>query len=213
MIKPLGLQSMSVCFITPCNNEAVLQSSLLASPALEGAEVSVQRAAASASQAHNRGIATTRAEVMVFMHQDVYLPPGWMDQFRSALALLDRKDPSWGVLGLFGAERSGKGQGIIDSTGLQRMIGSRFEGVREVETLDEVMLVIRRSSGLRFDESFSGFHLSKGRTFVWRPAGGVGRAMRWQRSASTTRWECESCRKNSGTAISTPAASGGASFP
>jgi hypothetical protein len=151
---------MKISFITASNSEEVLRSSLLASPDLAGgAEVSVQRGASSAGAAYNRGIADTNGEVMVFVHQDVYLPAGWLGKLEQALRWLDQNDPNWGVIGLFGTERSGVRQGFIYSTGLRQLLGEEFAGGREVETLDEVMLILRRGAGLKFDEHLEGFHL------------------------------------------------------
>ncbi len=153
-------QSMKIAVIAASNNEDILKSSLLASPDLRsGVEIQVQRGAKSAGEAYNRGIAATTAEVMVFVHQDVYLPAGWMKRLESALEWLAQKDPDWGVAGLFGVERDGAGQGHIYSTGLKRVLGEKFDGAREVETLDEVMLILRRKTGLRFDEALPGFHM------------------------------------------------------
>jgi hypothetical protein len=42
---------------------------------------------------------------------------------------------------------------------LQRIVGSPFSEPVEAETLDELLLVVRRSSRLRFDEQLPGFHL------------------------------------------------------
>ena len=149
--------------IVASNSDQVLQSSLLASPDLkEGFEISVQRGFRSAAAAYNDGIASTTSDVMIFVHQDVYLPAGWRQRLDRALEWLDANDPRWGVLGLFGVEKNGAGQGHVYSTGLRRVIGEFFEGARRVETLDEVMLILRRNSGLRFDESLHGFHLYGG---------------------------------------------------
>jgi len=153
----------NIAVIVASNSEDVLRSSLLASPDLkDGVEISVQRGSRSAAEAYNKGIAETKSEVMIFVHQDVYLPAGWRQRLDRALEWLSVNDPSWGVLGLFGVEKNGAGQGHVYSTGLQRVIGELFEGARPVETLDEVMLILRRSSGLRFDESLPGFHLYGG---------------------------------------------------
>ena len=150
---------MEHCFIVASNNEGVLRSCLLKSPDLRQAEVNVQRDAMSAGCAYNRGIQSTKAEIMLFVHQDVFLPLGWLEQFEQSIKMLDCHDPNWGVAGLFGTQRAGGGKGFLYSTGLQRTVGEPFEGFGEVETLDEVMLVVRRSSGLRFDEQLPGFHL------------------------------------------------------
>jgi Glycosyltransferase like family len=151
---------MDISFIVASHDEDVLRSSLLASPDLAGeVEVSVHRHCASAALAYNQGIDSTRGAVMVFVHQDVYLPADWLARVRDTLAWLAEHDPDWGVVGAFGMEKSGAGQGLVYSTGLGRCLGSDFTGARRVETLDEVLLILRRASGLRFDESLPGFHL------------------------------------------------------
>lgn len=149
--------------IAASNDEKVLRSSLLASPDLQqDVEISVQRNAPSSAVAYNRGIAETNAEIMLFAHQDLFLPDGWMKKFQAALGHLSQIDPNWGVLGLFGTDRKGCGHGHVYSTGIRAVVGSAFNGTREVDALDEVLLVLRRSSGLRFDERMAGFHLYGG---------------------------------------------------
>ena len=150
---------MKFAVIAASNNEDILHASLLASPDFAVAEVSVQRGAVSAAQAYNRGIAATSAEILIFAHQDMFLPAGWLPKLELSIASLAQTDPNWGVLGMFGVKASGHGEGYLYSTGLQRILGSKFEGAREVESLDEIVLVLRRDSGLRFDEGLTGFHL------------------------------------------------------
>jgi glycosyltransferase involved in cell wall biosynthesis len=149
-----------VCFIVACNSGPVLATSLLASPDLAaGVEVVVERGAVSAAQAYNRGMEKTRADVLVFVHQDVFLPPGWLAHFQAALLALEATDPGWGVLGLVGVVVDGARRGWLYSTGLGRILGGPFALPQPVRTLDEVLLVLRRTSGLRFDEALPGFHL------------------------------------------------------
>jgi hypothetical protein len=122
-------------------------------------EIAVQRQAVSAGQAYNRGLTDTRAEVLVFVHQDVFLPAGWLACLRTALAHLAAQDPLWGVLGIYGVTADGQSRGWTYSTGLGRELGGPFAAPEPVRTLDELLLVIRRDSGLSFDESLPGFHL------------------------------------------------------
>jgi hypothetical protein len=150
---------LSFSIIVACNDDTVLHSSLLASPDLADLEISVHRGASSAANAYNSGIAATMGEVMIFVHQDMFLPSGWLPKLRAAIDFLDQTDPSWGVLGMFGITDDGTGHGFVYSTGLGRFLGKEFEGAREVNTLDEIILIIQRSSGLRFDEQLPGFHL------------------------------------------------------
>ena len=99
------------------------------------------------------------SDVIIFAHQDVYFPQGWFGSVARSIAAISAKDPDWGVLGVYGISLSGAEAGHLYSTGLRRVLGCPFEGPIEVSTLDEVVLVVRRSSGLQFDEKLTGFHL------------------------------------------------------
>jgi len=55
--------------------------------------------------------------------------------------------------------KSSKGKGHLYSTGLQKTVGGPFEQPAEITSLDEMVLVIRRSADLLFDERLPGFHL------------------------------------------------------
>jgi hypothetical protein len=98
---------------------------------------------------------------MVFAHQDVYLPKDWTDKLDRALELLGSQDPDWAVLGVFGAMRGGSRdlRGHCYSTGLQKMLGAGFETPLEASSLDELVLVVRRSTELRFDDKMPDYHL------------------------------------------------------
>lgn len=150
---------MTFSLIAAANNNRILQSSLLASPDIGGIEVSIQRGASSAASAYNRGIDETRGDVMIFAHQDMYLPEGWLSRLGQAVQELAERNTDWGVLGMFGVTSTGEGAGYLYSTGLQRVVGGRFDGIKEVQTLDEIVLVTRRAGPLRFDEDLPGFHL------------------------------------------------------
>lgn len=150
----------NICIIAAVNNDEVLNSCLLASPDLHsGIQVNIQRGAKSAAEAYNAGIKATTAEIMVFVHQDVYLPQGWLDILNDTLKKIEKQDSNWGVLGLYGKDRMNNGHGHVYSTGLQRVLGKSFSGIIEVETLDEMVLILKRLSDLKFDESVPNFHL------------------------------------------------------
>jgi hypothetical protein len=92
------------------------------------------------------------------VHQDIFLPAEWLSQLGRALACLERVDPNWGVLGCYGETLNDNGRGYLYSSGLGIM-GRPFETPAAVQTLDEVVLIVRRSSGLRFDDQLPHFHL------------------------------------------------------
>lgn len=156
----MSSNSINWSVISAVNNEAVVGRCLLSSPEIGLArEVILQRACASAAAAYNSGIEKATADLLVLVHQDVYLPERWLGAISRAVAALSAHDPEWGVLGAWGVQRSGEGKGFLYCGATRRVLGQSFEGAMEVETLDEVLLVVRKSSGLRFDEQLGGFHM------------------------------------------------------
>jgi hypothetical protein len=147
--------------IVAVNDDRVLHSSLLASPALgDNCQIILRRGYTSAGQAYNSGLAEARHDLVVLAHQDVYLPAEWPAALAAALAHLEETDPAWGVLGPFGVSSSTPAEyrGFCYSTGIG-MLGEPFSLPIPAFSLDELLLVVRRSSGLRFDEDLPGFHL------------------------------------------------------
>jgi hypothetical protein len=146
--------------ICATNNENVLNSCLLSSPEIRSAaEVILQRGFFSAAAAYNAGIEKSGADILVFAHQDVYLPEGWVASLKKAVEMLSKTDPQWAVLGIWGVDRSGAGVGNLYCAGLMRTLGESFAVPKEVRSLDEAVLIIRKSSGVRFDENMPGFHM------------------------------------------------------
>lgn len=138
----------------------VLRSTLLKSPDVQSrCQVIVKNGFPSASAAYNEAIVEASEEIVVFVHADLYLPEGWFDSLGKAIRDLNQSDPNWAVLGVAGISNTGEFAGHIYSTGLGHVVGSAFRGRFETVSVDEVVIVIRRSSGLRFDDRLSGFHL------------------------------------------------------
>jgi len=149
---------MNWTLITATNDEKVLKSCLLSSPDIRFAtEVMLQRGYRSAAEAYNCASARAKTELLIFVHQDVYLPEGWIDAVQNAVEMISRADPNWGVLGVWGGVRRGN-PGYMYWTGVAGTAGKPFEGFLEVSTLDEVVLIIRRSSRIHFDEQLAGYH-------------------------------------------------------
>lgn len=146
--------------IVPANDPVVLNNTLLRSPAIdEHCEVIVKRAHACASAAFNEAIHQAQGDILVFAHQDVYLPAEWKQNLDRAILRLEQLDPHWGVIGPVGVASDHEIRGHVYSTGLDDYVGEAFSEPWEAVTLDELVLVLRRSSGLRFDEELPGFHL------------------------------------------------------
>jgi glycosyltransferase involved in cell wall biosynthesis len=133
-----------------------LEKALASDPSFERIPVDNRDGRYSAAQALNLGLKQAKGELVVFCHQDVGFPSGWLSKLRSALESLDRQKISWGVVGPAGrcADESYAGNVIVNGKPWY------FPPLpRPVMTLDELCLVIRRDSGLQFDETFDHFHL------------------------------------------------------
>lgn len=144
------------------NDEAVLRQNLLASPSLSNRELPFKAYVnqPSASRAYNLALSEARADTVIFAHQDVYLPHSFISRLRAAIGYLNtRPGPSWAVLGIVGATAEGGRVGRAWSSGLNREVGGVFSEPVPVVSVDELLIVVRRPSGLMFDDALPGFHL------------------------------------------------------
>ncbi len=157
-------------FVTCASCDVTLQSNLLASPCLapESAhQVVAVRNCPSAADGLNIGIARSETEWVVCVHQDVWLPAGWDRNVAEQLDEAERRFGPIGVAGVYGvgevitlrdasqtlaAERVGW---VVDRG---RMLRDGPELPARIATLDELLLIVRRDSGPRFDPEL-GFHL------------------------------------------------------
>lgn len=138
----------------------ILEKNFLASPCLLGPhphQIILQEDFSCAGKAYNDAIDKSVNELIVFCHQDMFFPEPWISQLQDIVARLNTQDINWGVLGCCGATPDGQVHGLIYSTGIG-IIGVASEPT-EVQTLDEIVVILRKSSGLRFDEGLPHFHL------------------------------------------------------
>ncbi len=136
----------------------LMQSDLIAQ---QGVPVHVEQGAPSAAIAYNRGLDATEAPLVLFVHQDVYLPPTWPRDLMQAVAVLDRVDPTWALVAPFGIARDApRHRGDVWTTSLSRRVGEPVDPHRPIpaQSFDELAFVMRRSAGLRFDEGLPLFH-------------------------------------------------------
>jgi len=151
----------SLTFVVASNNRQTLEANLLASPCFRAGhphQILIQEGYSSASKAYNDAIEKSRNDLIVFAHQDIIFPEGWLGQFEAALRYLATTDPEWGVLGCYGRTRNDGAHGYVYSPG-PGFVGEPFEHPSEIQTLDEIVLILRKSSGLRFDNTLPHFHL------------------------------------------------------
>lgn len=151
----------TITFVVAVNDPEILNHNLLRSPCLSDTsrhQVIVQRGFCSMAKAYNEALTKSLNDIVVFVHQDVYLPQQWISQLERALAQLEVSDPQWGVLGCYGITQNGEYRGYVYSAA-QQIHGKPFGHPLQVQTLDEIVLVLRRSSGLQFDSTLPHFHL------------------------------------------------------
>lgn len=149
----------SIGFGCASNNDAVLAANLAASPdLLAGARLDVQRNAPSATLAGNRLLDAAQDDILVLLHHDVWLPRGWLALLHQRLDELERIDPAWAVAGAFGVAPDYRQWGPVWTSSLGQIVGRVPMQPEPVQSLDEMLIVIRRASGLRFDEAMPGWH-------------------------------------------------------
>ncbi len=148
-------------FAVAVNNPEVFENNFLRSPCFRMPhkhQVLIEANVCSAAKAYNDAISRSSSDLIVFAHQDVILPEPWLSDLDRALNCLELQDPRWGVLGCFGMSSEGQGLGFVYSSG-RGVVGAPFENPLPVQTLDEILLIVRKSSGLRFDDQLPHFHL------------------------------------------------------
>jgi hypothetical protein len=103
-------------------------------------------------QGLNHGIEQLDADWIVCLHQDVQFPGDFWQRLTTSLTNVPG---DVALAGLVGCERSGRFCGyIVDPNGHCYWPSLP----RQVLALDEVMIALRKSSGLRFCEEVPGFH-------------------------------------------------------
>lgn len=143
------------------NNAEILNANLRRSPMIEAGHIPlhIEEDAPSASIAYNRLLDVIDADIVVFAHQDVYLPLGWDSLLRARIAELYRHDPDWALLGAYGVDLDLVGFGPVWATSLGGIVGKVSTTPVEVQSYDELLIIMRKSKGLRFDEKLPHFHM------------------------------------------------------
>lgn len=150
---------MTYSIVCAANNQTVLSNNLLNSPNLDKHDLRIVWNADSVCAAYNSEVSKSNTwEILIFVHQDVFLPEPFFDQLDLSVESLS--DVEWGVLGVAGRTSLGTySLNVLDRGGLLRTADTR---PTEVQTLDELLLVVMRSSfddGLLFDQRIPHHHL------------------------------------------------------
>ena len=168
MLARCDIESFS--FAACASDTTLLEANLLASPCVGTGspnELIVVTNCPSAAAGMNLGIDRAAHGWVVCVHQDVFLPGGWDECLCKQLEEAERQFGPIGVAGVYGV-----GEVVTHGVHDERLAAERIGWVADrgrllrdgpelparVATLDELLLVVRRDSGLRFDSEL-GFHL------------------------------------------------------
>lgn len=115
----------------------------------------------------------------ILIHQDVEFKEDWLQVVESRLKELPE---NWLVAGLWGAKSIGDCKhyygNIVDARVARKLGADKPVGIyapplpTEVDTLDEVCLIINLKHGFRFDEGYRGFDLYGTYTCLWAKKNG-----------------------------------------
>jgi len=143
------------------NDRDVLDRCLRASPDVRegGIPVAVYEGYKSAGAAYNAALDEAAGEILILAHQDVYLPRNFIALLGAKLAELDALDPDWAVVGLMGSMDDGQRVGSSWSSGLAGVMFAPGTLPARVQSLDEMLIVVKVAAGLRFDPALPSFHL------------------------------------------------------
>jgi hypothetical protein len=141
---------MKISIITAVNDMEAYEKNVAAS--IDPDELITIEDADSAAQALNAGIEQASNDLCVLCHQDVIFPPGWEQGMVKAVEEL----LFMGVCGVWGVTLGGDLAGnVIEPRGHWATEGLPAK----VQSVDELLMIVRKSSGLRFDEDLGGWHL------------------------------------------------------
>lgn len=155
------LRPEDFCLVAAVNDDGILGECLARSPDIASGRLRLEaiRGATAMSKAYNEAIGRCDARIVLFAHQDVYLPAGWLDRAIEALSRLTATHPDWAIAGPYGVMADGRHVGRVWDATMGRELGGAGFAPVPVGSLDELLLILRRASGVRFDSTLPDFHL------------------------------------------------------
>ena len=153
---------MRISVAAAVNEPETLAQCLALSPDIvSGAlELRTYEGFSSAGAAYNAALdECAGVDCIIFVHQDVYLPSGTLMRLQDQLSALSSCDLDWSIAGVIGGTAAREIVGETYCSGHGKVLGNRENLPARVETLDEMLLIVRMSAGLRFDAALPSFHL------------------------------------------------------
>jgi hypothetical protein len=107
--------------------------------------------------------AAVQHDLQIFLHPDVFLPDGFLGNLFQKILILEKVDPNWGVIGSAGVPAWWTPWvGTLDDriASSIRDFNGQYNTGRDslrLQSLDESLLVLRRSAAVKFDANLPGF--------------------------------------------------------
>ena len=137
-------------FVIACNNKEELENNMRADFSIPQNSYIIQHGYTNVPLAYNNAIFKCTKEYICLLHQDVFLPEGWYDKILSQIKLIPE---DWGVLGCAGVRLVNGEKQFIGSIKDRGCEWGSPEGLPvEVDTLDELLLIIKNDGRLWFDK-------------------------------------------------------------
>lgn len=149
---------MKISIITLVNrpdiyNEDVIDSTIDQKDIIEFIPIYGAR---SATSGLNEGIRKATNDLLMLVHQDIFFNPGWYEQFKYCLELLDKYNKNFGVIGMAGTDTEGCIIGTHSGCGMDD------RDIAQVQTLDCSTIILKKSTiekyNIKFDENLKFFH-------------------------------------------------------
>lgn len=162
--------------VTASHNEKVLERDLKTSSLIrdDGVECIVMRNRPDICPAYNEAMDMTDKRFIIFVHHDIYFPKGWENRVVQGINWLAENEREWAVLGVIGLDLEGIAHGTVWSAGSDTEFSHPMQHPIAAQSFDEVVLILDRQSGVRFDDQLPGFHLYG--TDIVQNARAVGKA-------------------------------------
>lgn len=150
-----------VTVIAAVNDRAILRDCLAQSPDIASGALPLVtvEGATSMAEAYNRGLDQSRPGIILFAHQDVYLPQGFLARCLKIFEALEQTDPDWMVAGPYGVTQQGEHVGRVWDVTMGRELGAPGFAATPIGSLDELLLILKWDGQFRFDPELPHFHL------------------------------------------------------
>lgn len=157
---------MKFTIISAINDEKIFAENLYSSPQILDHSIITCHGFKNVCRAYNRGMESTNTDIVIFAHQDVFLPSGFFIQLENSINNLT--DRNWGVLGVAGVNGLKENKTVSNLNHQLNYVGYILNQKQswgspdnlpcKVNTLDELLIVVKNKSFI-FDEKIPNHHL------------------------------------------------------